>query len=681
MDDRYRAVLDFINECHVSGIYDEDTLHTYIKLALGFNVPKRANCEHHTAPFSFVADVFFERTSSAIVFANRTGGKTRLSSVINWLSMVFKPGCEITHAGSVIKQANLAYKYLQEYVNKPWYKDMVKGKPIQSMTELKNGSSISIITASYDGFNGPHPNLCLTGDAQVLTTSGYIPIDKLPEGPVMLKAYNTYKREFVNRYAVKFPAGHKKPVALLLEDGTLLDSFSEFHKILVKNGSGLERVNAAECMGKYVLCSDGTFMRVKKVTMADYSVPMYDMSITSLDLAERYFVADGIVVANSNVDEVELIPWDLLQEAFSMSMTKNGIKGIDILYSTRKKMGGTMDRLLREAGNMGFKVYNWCIFDVVQKCDLPYHCTKSCPAGKNCVEEGKPEGTARTGAGYYPISDFVKKVSVLDKSTFQAQWACKKPTSEGLYYREFDRATHVVDVKQFCEIYGLPYNEGLAPKDVIPKDWPRMGGFDWGSTHPTVFIDFAWDKINDRLFAVREYYVANRAPSDHARAWVGQIADRDIGPGHYKRSNLVEDFSDVRYWFLNADPSGKSYLLEFAKPEIVPTWDTLGETRGIRIGKAINDKSFGYTAVKERMSISGSLPRLVFFSDCEHAIDEHERLHHPNVREGRMPSEYPEEVDDHATDVTRYVVARLKLAQTRSQRRQHSSGRGVTIYG
>lgn len=54
---------------------DDNELHQFIELALGFNIPRKRVISHHRAPFEFVADLFFERVKNVLGFANRSGGK------------------------------------------------------------------------------------------------------------------------------------------------------------------------------------------------------------------------------------------------------------------------------------------------------------------------------------------------------------------------------------------------------------------------------------------------------------------------------------------------------------------------------------------------------------------------------------------------------------------------------
>lgn len=146
----------------------DDQLDEFIQAAYGLRLPRKVVTPGHRTPFEFVADLFFERTKNALGFANRTGGKTYGVALLNHLDMTFKPGCEIASAGAVRDQAEKCYRYLQEHLERPWFKklrerfqkikrkDLVESS-IRSMTKFNNGSILEIITATEKGLRGPHP--------------------------------------------------------------------------------------------------------------------------------------------------------------------------------------------------------------------------------------------------------------------------------------------------------------------------------------------------------------------------------------------------------------------------------------------------------------------------------------------------------------------------------------------
>ena len=142
------------------GIHNSDLLHFYIQIFLRLVIPRESFCRRlgHTAPFTFINDMFFEKTRNAVIFANRTGGKTTNMAVLNQLDMKFKDECNIACAGAVLKQADRMHAYFSGFHNKNKLVQSLLAKDVTKTFSLyKNDSSLEIITGSIKSFNGPHP--------------------------------------------------------------------------------------------------------------------------------------------------------------------------------------------------------------------------------------------------------------------------------------------------------------------------------------------------------------------------------------------------------------------------------------------------------------------------------------------------------------------------------------------
>lgn len=139
----------------------------WIAAVLGVEIPWQPVCEHHHAPFSWLADCFFERRERTLVRASRDSGKTFMNAILDLLNSHFKPECETTHAGSTMKQSNDGYGYLSGaadkvgrdgFVRRPPLSDYLAGEPIMEATVWRNGSKVQILTgASEKSVSGPHP--------------------------------------------------------------------------------------------------------------------------------------------------------------------------------------------------------------------------------------------------------------------------------------------------------------------------------------------------------------------------------------------------------------------------------------------------------------------------------------------------------------------------------------------
>jgi hypothetical protein len=136
-------------------IETDDQLHAYIKQTYKIDVPRVAVCENHNAPFDLIADLFFQRTDSAILVAGRGGGKTMSSALWQALNMEFFPEVECASVAAVEIQAKRAYQHFKHF-QRVGATDKVEQSLI-SETVWKSGSKYEILTGSISSVNGPHP--------------------------------------------------------------------------------------------------------------------------------------------------------------------------------------------------------------------------------------------------------------------------------------------------------------------------------------------------------------------------------------------------------------------------------------------------------------------------------------------------------------------------------------------
>jgi len=164
-----------------NGIHEDECLHFYIRCFLGWTIPREARCKKagHCAPFKFISDLFFERVRSAIVMANRTGGKTLSLAILNHLNMAFKTGCEVASAGAVRAQAGKMHEHFEKFHIRSSESGMgemfneifiPKYKPI-TMTKAvyNNGSKIEIVTGTMTGLNSPHPQKAVFDEVELMS--------------------------------------------------------------------------------------------------------------------------------------------------------------------------------------------------------------------------------------------------------------------------------------------------------------------------------------------------------------------------------------------------------------------------------------------------------------------------------------------------------------------------------
>lgn len=201
-------------------------------------------------------------------------------------------------------------------------------------------------------------------------------------------------------------------------------------------------------------------------------------------------------------DEIDLMPWQILQQGLSMPQSKNGVRARTVLTSTRKFAGGVMQRMLDEAIEKSYSVYSWNIWEVVAP--LP---VDDPVLMKRIYQVFGAELPARINeaAGYYEWNDLIDKKLNLDDEVWQTEWVCTRPGLQGI-------------------VYGASYSDedNLIAPDEGEDFWrPPEKGFiflaeDFGHSegHPNVIIPVWIPTTFDRLVAFDELYVNDRGTDD-----------------------------------------------------------------------------------------------------------------------------------------------------------------------
>jgi hypothetical protein len=136
------------------------------------------------------------------------------------------------------------------------------------------------------------------------------------------------------------------------------------------------------------------------------------------------------------LDEIDEFDDKIYEAAMLIPKTKHGIKASVQIYSTMHKAYGLMNRVITEAAQSGYKIYKWCVFDVMEKC-VDRECA-TCELWEDC------QGRARHADGFYSIENAISEKRRVSRDTWLCETLCYQPSQEGLIYKEFDMALHVV---------------------------------------------------------------------------------------------------------------------------------------------------------------------------------------------------------------------------------------------
>lgn len=246
-----------------------------------------------------------------------------------------------------------------------------------------------------------------------------------------------------------------------------------------------------------------------------YNIKSFTMRSSEAKNGSKYQVLAGTMSGVNSphpqlafFDEIDLMPWQILQQGLSMPQSKNGIRARTVLTSTRKFAGGVMQRMLDDALEKGYAVYFWNIWEVVAP--LPVDDPELMARIKKVFKDELPEniGEAR---GYYDWNDLIDKKLNLDPEVWATEWVCSRPGLEGI-------------------IYGSSYNDDdnlIMPEadevtGEVPDLWiPPQRGFiylaeDFGHSegHPNVILPCWIPSTFDRLVVFNELYVDDRGTAE-----------------------------------------------------------------------------------------------------------------------------------------------------------------------
>ena len=378
------------------------------------------------------------------------------------------------------------------------------------------------------------------------------------------------------------------------------------------------------------------------------TVPVYDITVSEY----HNFVAEGVVVANC--DEIELMHWTILQEGLQMSITSRDGKwpGGDCFTSTRKFTSGTVQRLLESAEEKKIAVMAWCIWEILEPCtrlckgdpvygDCPAYARLNKDGGEEFICGGKAHDLP-TG-GFYQIADFVKKVSLLDRDTWETQWLNLRPQGGSLVYGEYfkDEPPYVVPTLE----------AEVLLRRAKEEKWQRCMGIDFGSNFYACFL--MQDPLTMIWYAYAEYW--------HQ----GTTTDLPLTE-HGKRVKL----QDVLGWNsrvpVYADPSGRQAIRDLEVGEV-----------GIYCTPANNDVYSGVNHVKKLLMRrqSDALPGLRIFHRCARMRLELSRLYvHKLHKDGTTDKDTIIKKDDHGVDALRYALLSFETVGTGRYRLRHLRG-------
>ena len=312
----------------------------------------------------------------------------------------------------------------------------------------------------------------------------------------------------------------------------------------------------------------------------------------------------GLRVQKLRCDEVELFDANVWEAAQLATRSKKGSGAAIEAASTHHRPGGLMGRVIDGAKARGTKVVRWCLMDVLARCEPEREC-KTCTLWDEC------RGRAKSNtSGFVSVADAITMKGRVSKETWESEMLCRRPSSRGCVFPDFDEARHV---RRF---------EGEADGWAI--------GVDFGYAAPFVALWVA--TCGEVVHVVDEYLVAGRTVPEHASAML------------------------ARPWRANrvlCDPAGAAIVGQTGSSDAAVL-----RKAGFRVQFRASRIVEGLELIRRRLSpADGSEPRLLVDPRCKTLILAMRSYRYPD---GGGEKPLKDGVHDHPIDALRYALVNLE---------------------
>lgn len=212
---------------------------------------------------------------------------------------------------------------------------------------------------------------------------------------------------------------------------------------------------------------------------------------------------------------------------------------------------------------------------------------------------------------YFPPEEYNRVKGTMDKRVFERRYMGLFTKMEGLVYDDFNYNQHT-----FIE----------APKvfnNVI-------AGIDWGFTAPASIVVIG--EMDSEFWLIDEFYGSKKTTEE-----LKEIA-----------KNFREKYRINKFYADSAEPDR---IEEFRRA-------------GLYTIEANKDIEWGTNKVRQLIKEN----RFRVNKKCQFFLDEIEKYHYPEQKEGEESKENPEKIDDHAMDATRYALATFQPQRVKISR-------------
>lgn len=510
---------------NLSGPQTDDELHQWILDAFNINIPRVAVCEGHIAPFTFLADIYFGRSTSALAMACRGGAKTFMVALLHRVNAEFKVKVESLTAGATEAQSKRCFAHLDALV-KTRGENNISSKKVTEIV-WTNGCKTEIVAGTMAAVNGPHPQVVHLDEVELM------------DPMVLQEAKNMAQSKMIN--------GQLVPAQEILT--------STRKRAIGQMQTMLDEINAAKILG---------------------NKPMYDLYTWCIfEIAQPQ---KGCMIANPDAE------------------------------------GG----------------YSPCGCDNISKGtwddDTPRYLSDIC------------QGRFARSDGWVTWDDVVRLFMSNERSTWEAQQQCTKPSTEDIVLPRFSVERN-----------------GIVDFQPDPANGPIYQGIDFGSTNPNAVLwwqvlkyDVAAKGISGQEIVLKE---GSRVAFDEF--YKAEIPNYFLANNILRKERLWKDiYRDFRVKGRFADPQGaqaRRDLANHSPTKILTQWHTSRDVRDqIKVVKELIDNKKFYVDVQK----------------CPRMIDEIQVWHYPKIKIGMQDDpEIPVDDFDHAMSAMRYCLSNVSFLE------------------
>jgi hypothetical protein len=283
----------------------------------------------------------------------------------------------------------------------------------------------------------------------------------------------------------------------------------------------------------------------------------------------------GPHVPSLKLDEVDEIDPEFREAAMGMCMERHGVRASVVMTSTWHRVGGPMTGLIERAKNGEFPLFSFCAFDVLEHCPDERsgkhleNCS-ACSLQKFChdVHDGGPP-KAKRAHGHYAIDALIQKLHSTSMRTFEADYLCRGPKTDGLWFPGFDGPAQTSERAEY--------------DPSLPVHLSVDSGVFTGAVFFQIAKTSTLDGIHDEVRIFADYLAENRTAEMNARALLdlartlcnGKLetvstdpaggARNPVGPtvmAEYERAGL----RPLRRWPVGSIADGLALMESFIQP-------------------------------------------------------------------------------------------------------------------